>query len=269
MIVGATDMVTEGTEVGFTSVEEVGDDSELVVGADTPELFMVVGPAADPVWNPADVAKLESDERPVVSGTSELLLLRLKNETEVDAVFGKEETELLVMDAVVWLVVDEPTLGCWSFPDDELGLTRALELVSTKELEIPELPAWEDEELWLLTKVEELPGCDEIDEETVADVPACEEAVLEPAETAGCPSCVLEVEVLPSFGTALVNVVAECVAVDCEDVVIAEFCITESELIPEACGLSKGVIAVVVGPADIPVDEEIIVLVEEAEGIVM
>jgi hypothetical protein len=123
MTVGACDMVTVGMELGgSTPVEEEGDDSELLVAAETLELVMVEGltvmsvvepeAEADSGWKPADAAKLEGDEATVVGGMTELVLLRLKNGTEVGDGCDDEETEFPVVDAGVWLTVSELALGC-------------------------------------------------------------------------------------------------------------------------------------------------------------
>lgn len=119
MTVGAFDMVSEGTEVisgGF--VEEMGVDFELLIGADELEVvrvdrfivMSVVDPAADPDWKLADAAKLEGDEIPAVGGTTELVLLSVKNEKEAAVTLDKEETELLITGIGVWIGVEELVL---------------------------------------------------------------------------------------------------------------------------------------------------------------
>ena len=119
MTVGAFDMVSEGTEVisgGF--VEEMGVDFELLIGADELEVvrvdrfivMSVVDPAADPDWKLADAAKLEGDEIPAVGGTTELVLLSVKNEKEATVTLDKEETELLITGIGVWIGVEELVL---------------------------------------------------------------------------------------------------------------------------------------------------------------
>lgn len=156
MTVGAFDMVSEGTEVASGDfVEEVGVDFKLLVGADELEVvrvdrlivMRVVEPAADSDWKPADAVKLESGEIPAVGGTTELVLLIVKNEKEVDVGLGKEETELLLAGIGVWTGVDELVLG-WSPPIDELevavgflelGMIEGLDSTVLEELRVFEV----------------------------------------------------------------------------------------------------------------------------------
>jgi hypothetical protein len=213
MTVGAFDMVSDGIEVvSGDFVVDVGWDFELVVGTAALDVVRVEGLvvmsvvelAADSEWNPADAAKPEADEAPAVGGTTELVLLSVKNENEEDVGLGKEETESLLAGMGVWIGVDELLLGCTS-PADELEvIVGFLELGMIEGLES--------------TVLEELRGTEE--EDNV-------EEVLDPPPTAGWPAAILEVEVIPTFETAFVEVEVGCVVVP-EEIVPAEFCIDDA-----------------------------------------
>lgn len=116
MIVGAFDMVCAGTEVVGTFVDET-DGFELVVETDGLGAVMVerlitmtvVESAPDPDRELGDGARLE-DEGPAVGRGTGLVLLSVKNGTDVDDDFDKGDAGLLV-DVGIWLDVDEPAIG--------------------------------------------------------------------------------------------------------------------------------------------------------------
>jgi hypothetical protein len=222
MTVGAFDMVSAGTGVvGSTFVEEDGDGFELVVEAGEFEAVMVerlitmtvVEFVADPDWEPGDGAGLEV-EGPVVGRGTGLVLLSVKNGTDVDDEFDNGDAGLLVV-AGIRLDVDEPAVG-WTPPAVELELLGAC----------------------LLEKVEVL------EEDNVGKLPICVVPVLGPPGALGfSPPWLLGLDVVLTLEDAFVDVVVDCAVI--EELVLGELWIVDTgSAAPGASGFPVVVLAV-------------------------
>jgi hypothetical protein len=226
MTVGAFDMVSGGSEVmSGIFVEEAKDGLELVRVERLITMTVVESPPS-PDWKPADAARLV-DDGPGVGSMTELVLLSEKKGTETDVGFDKGEAELLVITEI-WLVVDDPVLGCAS-PAAELEILR-------------------------VGKFEEDGG---------GELPLCEARLPGPPETAGCsPPRLVDVDVVLVFEAAFVEVVADSVGDNLEELMLGKVCIVDAgSAAPGDSELPADAVELV----DVCVDENEVVLVLSLE----